>query len=82
MSLDKDRILIRGKDIGLIIGIITLAGMVLAYAKKPAEWDQTVEDIKTLKPVIWNNKSRVDILETKVDYMVKTLERIDRKLDK
>lgn len=61
---------------------LVVAGWIWWASAKTSTLDAAVEDIKTLKPVVWQNKSRVDILETKVDYMVKTLDKIDRKLDK
>ncbi len=49
---DTDRVLIRAKDIGLLLSILALGTISLKIYAKPAQWDQTSRDVDEMKPVV------------------------------
>ena len=75
-----DRILIRSKDIGLIIGIITLGGLVWKIYAKPIEWDQTVKEMSEIKPTVLVHSIQLAVITDQLSTMNKHLESIDRKM--
>lgn len=75
-----DRVLIRAKDIGLLIGILTLGSMVWTMYKKPAEWDAAAEDVRTLKPRVESIEKTMIANTERFSYIIKQLDAIDRKV--
>ena len=41
-SSKTDRVLLRAKDLSIIISILVLLGFLITYGKKPYEWDEGV----------------------------------------
>ena len=79
-----DRILIRGKDIGLIIGIITLCTMIWKFSAKPMQWDEAYQDVKEFTPRIeYIEKSQKEDEarnQAQMTYIIKELDSINRKI--
>lgn len=78
--MNTDKVLIRSKDIGLIIGILTLAGMVWALAEKPFEWNQTTKDMEMLKPKVEEHDKQITTIGVQFTYIERELRAINRKL--
>jgi hypothetical protein len=82
--MTPDRILIRGKDIGLIVGILTLCGMIWKFSEKPFEWNRACDDIAALKPRVDTVEKKEDELEARnaaqMTYIIKELDSINRKV--
>lgn len=80
-----DRVLIRAKDIGLIIGILTLAGMLFKVGAKPFEWDQALGAVNEMRAKITDHENRLTTIETRFldaqESTNKQLAAIFRKLD-
>lgn len=81
---ETDRVLVRGKDIGLIIGIVTLAIMVWKLYQKPSEWDNAYSGLRVLTPRVEAVERRVAEFEARnnaqMSYIIKELEAISRKV--
>jgi hypothetical protein len=61
---------------------VTLAGVVYAMVKKPTQWDDTSKVVERIQPVVYDTKTRVDVLESHYQDIMRRLDSIDRKLDK
>lgn len=79
MEHKTDRILIRGKDIALIIGIISMGSMVWKLYAKPAQWDQTTKDVEALKPKVESHEIALAVINEQYKQISKQLTRIERK---
>lgn len=64
MTNDKDKILLRAKDIGLLIMIFTLLGFLVGPMKKMFQLDQTIEDVKELKAQVSDTKINIAVINT------------------
>lgn len=61
MPHDKDRILIRAKDIGLIIGIVTLATMAFSFYKKLYAWDNSAARVEKIAEIVAVHETKIAI---------------------
>lgn len=72
---------LRKVDIGLILTVLTLGGMLYKMAGKPQKWDETTQRVDRMEPVVWQNKNKVEVMDAHFNDMIRRLERIENKLD-
>jgi hypothetical protein len=81
---NPDRVLIRGKDIGLIVGILTLCSLVWKFSAKPLHWDEAYDGICLMKPRVETLEKKEDEMEAKnqaqMTYIIRELDSIDKKI--
>lgn len=77
-----DRVLIRSKDIGLLIGILTLCGIVWTAYSKPARWDQTSADLAVIKPIVETHTIKLAVIDNKFDTIIEELKDIKHEIKK
>jgi hypothetical protein len=71
---------LRRVDWGLILTVLTLAGVLWTAYAKPASWDQTVKDMMEIKPKVYDHDKQLAVVIEKLSSMEAHLESIDRKL--
>lgn len=81
---NPDRVLIRGKDIGLIVGILTLCGMMWKLSTKPVQWDEAYEGVNKLKPQVEELEKRENSFEAtnqaQMTFIIRELASINKKV--
>lgn len=82
MSMDKDKILLRAKDIALLVSILILAGLLLNPIRKTFEWDMAVKKVEALEDKVSANSTALAITRSQYDEIIKNLEKINRRLDR
>lgn len=75
-----DRVLIRAKDLTLIVAVLTVAGALYAMTSKPAQWDQATRDIEELKPKVAANEIKLAVINAQYEAIQGELHAINRKL--
>lgn len=80
MAHDKDKILLRAKDVGLLIAIFTLLGFLVGPMKKIFQLEQTLEDVKELKISSNENKTNIAVIASQYTDISKQLEQINWQL--
>lgn len=80
MTHDKDKILIRAKDIVLMISILTMLGMFLGPMRKIFKVEETILDVEKLKEEAVSAKIERAVTNTQLADMVKQLEQINWQL--
>lgn len=73
---------VRKVDIGMIINLLVLAGLIWGLYSKPAKWDQAADKVERMEPVVWQTKNRLDVADAHWADLIRRLDRIERKLDK
>lgn len=82
MTHDKDKILIRAKDITMIVSIITLLGLVLSPVKKIFKFDDAVEKIAKLEDRMMINEREIATIDAHYADISKQLDQISWKLQR
>lgn len=81
-----DRNLIRAKDVGLAVGILTLSGMLWTAYAKLAMCEENHQDLVEMKPrlrVVEERLIEQSAANTKqFEFIIKELDSIDRKVDR
>lgn len=80
MTHDKDKILLRAKDIGLLISIIILLGMILGPMKKAFIWDQTAEKVEKLEEKFNQQSNDMAVIKSQYADISKQLDSIQWQL--
>lgn len=75
-----DRTLIRAKDIGLIVGILTVCGMLWKVGLKPFEWEQNTKEIAELKQSVKTHDLQLAQINAQYTSIKDELRSINRKL--
>lgn len=73
---DSDRIIVSGKDIGLITAIFVLTGIIISIARHPLQWDATVAKVAVLEPIVYQTKTRQDVLESQLSNIAENIREI------
>lgn len=71
---------IRKVDIGLLINLLTLGGLLWAFYAHPAKWDQAVTDLAELKPKVEDHGKQLAAIDAQYKDIKEELQAIDRKL--
>lgn len=77
MTNDRDKILIRAKDIGLLIMIVTLMGFLIGPMKKVFQMEQTIEDVRELKIEASQTKTNFAVINSQYNDIQKQLEQMN-----
>jgi hypothetical protein len=77
-----DRILIRTKDVALLISILTLGTMLWNLYKKPTQWDQAYNEVVELKPRVENLERVMTANTERFNYIIRELDQIEKKVDR
>lgn len=80
MTHDKDKILLRAKDITLMVSIITLLGFLFGPAKKIFQLEQTIDDVRELKTDVGMTKTNVAVINAQYADIQKQLEQVNWQL--
>lgn len=80
MMHDKDKILIRAKDITLMLSVLTLLGFLFGPAKKIFQLEQTIEDVKDLKTDVGVTKTNIAVINAQYADIQKQLEQVNWQL--
>lgn len=80
MTHDKDKILIRAKDIAMVISILTLLGFLIGPSKKIFQLEQTIEDVKALKLDVFQNTTNIAVINAQYADIQKQLEQVNWQL--
>lgn len=70
----------RQVDVGMIINIITLLGMIWAVCSYPAKWDQAVADIQEMKPLVHDDQIKLSAIDAQYRDIKEELRAINRKI--
>lgn len=82
MSHDKDKILLRAKDISLFIMILTLFGLIMGPMKKLFKLESVIEDVEKMKPLVISHDTKIAINDERWAQVQRELQSINRKLDR
>ena len=77
---DKDRILIRAKDVSIIILILTVLGLVGTQFKRVYRWDEAVERLEKLEARVTANERVVVVISTQLEGISKQLDQVNWQL--
>lgn len=77
---DKDKILLRAKDIGLLIMIFTLLGFIVGPMKKVFQLEQTIEDVRELKQKEAITSTSIAVINAQYADIQKQLEQMNWQL--
>lgn len=80
MRLNKDQILIRAKDITLVVTILTLLGFAFVPFKKFFQFDEAVGKIATIESGLQSVKQDVAVTNAQYAMITKQLEQINWQL--
>lgn len=76
----RDRVLLRTKDVSIIILICTLLGLIGTQTKKIYRWDETADKIVQLETRIRAAETTNTVVVTQLDSISKQLEQINWQL--
>lgn len=79
MEHRTDRILIQSKDVGLLVGILTMGAMFWKLYAKPAQWDQTTKEVEAMKPKVEAHEIALAVINEQYRTISRQLTRIERK---
>lgn len=82
MQHDKDKILLRAKDIGLLVMVITLIGMLLGPLKKTFVWDETARKVEILENRMGIQETNSAVNQSQYAQISKQLDQINWQLRK
>lgn len=77
---DKDRVLLRAKDISIIILIVTILGVVGTQFKRVYKWDEAADRISELEQRVNNNERVSAVIGSQLEGISKQLEQINWQL--
>lgn len=77
---DKDRILIRAKDVSIIVLILTVLGLVGTQFKRVYRWDEAAERLEKLEVRVSNNERVVVVISTQLEGISKQLDQVNWQL--
>lgn len=80
MTHDKDKILLRAKDISLLVLVLTLFGMLLGPLKKTFIWDQTASKVEKLEDKMNAQSSDMAVIKSQYSDISKQLDSIQWQL--
>lgn len=80
MGHDKDKILLRAKDVGLLLMIFTLLGFIIGPMKKIFQLEQTIEDVKELKTHEAATTTSIAVINSQYADIQKQLEQMNWQL--
>ena len=76
MVANKDQVLLRTKDISLIVLIVTLLGVIGTQFKKFYRWEQAAEKIEQLEPRVRSTEQIGSVVTTQLTEISKQLDDI------
>jgi uncharacterized coiled-coil protein SlyX len=76
----KDTFLIRSKDVGLLIAILTLAGLVLGPMKKVFQLEATIGKVEKLEDRVNGNEKNIAVINSQYADISKQLDQINWQL--
>lgn len=82
MSHNANQILIRAKDVALLVTILSLLGMFVKLANKPTEWDQDTSRLDRIEPIVASHETRLAVIDARSQDILEQLRSINRKLDR
>lgn len=77
MSHDKDKILIRAKDISLLILVLSLFGLIAGPMKKIFKLEDTIQDVIVLKQESAAHKQNIAVVNANLENISKQLDQIN-----
>lgn len=77
---DKDRVLLRTKDISVILLICTILGIIGTQFKKVYRWDETADRIVALEARVAASERSTLVVSTQLEGISKQLEQINWQL--
>ena len=77
-----DKVLLRAKDMALIISIIVLAGYIIKGAASVSTWDTAAKRIDDMAPIVSDLVTESIVTKRMNELILQRLDRIDRKLDR
>lgn len=77
---DKDKVLLRTKDVAIIIMIVTVLGTLGTQFRKVYRWDDAVEKISQLEARVRAAETTNTVVVTQLDGIAKQLEQINWQL--
>lgn len=80
MQHDKDRVLLRTKDISIIILIVTVLGLFGTQFKKIYRWDETADKMAALEMRVATAERSTLVVSTQLEGISKQLEQINWQL--
>lgn len=80
MPQDRDRILLRAKDISLVIAIITLVGLIIGPLKQTVKWDQASEQVERLRDKLEQQGNDMAVIKAQYNEISKQLDSINWQL--
>lgn len=80
MSSDKDKILLRAKDISLLVLVLTLFGMLLGPLKKTFRWDAMADKVERLEERANQQALDMAVIKSQYEDINKNLEAINWRL--
>ncbi len=82
MTHDKDKILIRAKDVTLVIAVLTMLGMFIGPMKKIFLLDETIDKVNKLQDMGYERDKQIAIINTQYADIEKQLEQMNWQLRK
>lgn len=80
MTHDKDRVLLRAKDISIMVLIVTILGIVGTQFRRVYRWDEAADKLDRLEARVSINEKGVTVIGTQLDGISKQLEQINYQL--
>ena len=69
---------IRKADVGLILTVVTLAGIIWAGYAKPASWDHAVKEVAEIKPKVAEHSTQLAVITSALIEMQEDLKYLRR----
>lgn len=80
MVHDTDKILLRAKDIGLLIGVVSLLGMFFGPLKKVFQMEETITKMAKLEDRVGGHDSSIAVINSQYADIQKQLEQMNWQL--
>lgn len=80
MTHDKDKILLRAKDLGLLILVGTVLTMILGPLKRVYQWNEAVDRVSKLEERVSAEEKNIAVTQAEFDQIQKQLEQINWQL--
>lgn len=80
MTHDKDKILLRAKDIGLLVLVLTFFGMLAGPLKRIFQLNETIEKVQKLEDNRIDQERNMAIIRTQLEGLSKQLDQVSWQL--